>query len=136
TGVGPGQTEERTVTIANVGSADLVIAQAQFVPENTIDFEVVSGMPEPDTTLAPNDSFDIVVRYTPTGDFDVADVAHIFFDSNSGGVDGRQDLEIRGGVEGPRIEIEPVIVDFGALEKNAVEFRDVIVRNIGVGTLD
>ncbi|OIP36807.1 MAG: hypothetical protein AUK47_14680 [Deltaproteobacteria bacterium CG2_30_63_29] len=136
TSVALNTTTQETVIVSNVGSAVLRIDSVQYMPENTVDFTIVSGIPDAAVELQPSQTFEIVVEYSPTGDMEVADVAHLLFDSNSGGADNRLDVEIRGGVAGPRIEIEPAVVDFGALEKNAVETRTIIVHNIGEGVLE
>jgi len=138
-GVAPGTVAEQDVVISNVGSADLDISRIRFVPENTIDFTVVSQLPDPETvtTLAPEESITVTIEYAPDDDLDSVDRAHLLINSNDGsGVEGERDVLVEGNGAGPVLEVEPAIVDFGAVEKNVTETRTLIARNIGEGTLE
>ncbi len=132
----PNTESRQTAAVRNAGTARLTIESVLFSPGNTTDFSVISGLPTSPRSLLPGESFEIEIAYVPTGDHNVRDVSHLLFDSDSGGTMGRMSIEIIGMVAGPRIEVEPAIVDFGAVDSGQTEQRNVYVRNVGEETLE
>jgi len=57
-----GSSTQRTITVSNVGAAPLDIGEVRLVGA---DFSIASGNPSGET-IAPDESHDVVVRYSPT----------------------------------------------------------------------
>ena len=130
-GAKPGVFTTATTTVSNVGMAPLTISQVSFVPQNTTDFSIVGALPATPTVLQPGEQFLIEVGYEPKGDIDAEDLALLIFNSDTGGSAMTTEVEVRGVVAGPRIDITPYVVDFGAIEKNQTELRQVVISNVG-----
>ncbi|MDX9722879.1 MAG: choice-of-anchor D domain-containing protein [Myxococcota bacterium] len=134
--VRPNTSTQLEATVSNVGTAPLSIKKITFAAGNTTDFTILSQLPATPLSLAPDESFPILLGYTPTGDVNLVDVSHLLFDSNSGATDHRLDVEIKGTISSPRIEIAPASLDFGAAETGEIVKRSLSIENIGEEPLE
>lgn len=126
-----GSTEEDLLTITNVGSANLNVSNLQLVGANTFGFTQL-GSP----TLAPGESQEIYVTYTPTTD-DAQDSAALVVSSNDPN-SPLVEVPLNGsvGMGMPILQISPSSLDFGTQSVGSSTTDSLILESVGTAPVD
>ena len=137
-----GDTVTAVVTARNDGQADAVIDSLTIAPNPldgddeiqivTIDGADYDGLGE--LVLGPDESAEIVLSYSPADNAD--DLETLVARSNDPELP-IQSVRLAGRAASPRLEVFPILVDFGAAAPGFTTVdKDVVIRNAGTDTLD
>jgi len=118
----------KTITISNMGSADLKITALSFtgVDSSLFTFSPANTLP---ITVTPSNSTTVTVRFTPTTT--KSDSAMLRIVHNATGSPSLVQLVGSGVVIAPVILIEPASLDFGDVDIDTFLTKKIKIKNIG-----
>lgn len=126
--IDPADVGTATVTLKNVGDGDLFLRGFSLVGGTS---EVTwSAIPTPD--LAPGDSVDTVLTWTPTSGHALSDTLRVESDDPD---EQYVDVPLSGALPEPDIVVTPTTYDFGDLAVGMFASTTFTVENIGAGPL-
>jgi hypothetical protein len=114
------------LTVTNSGTGDLHVASMATAAPFSLDFDKCSA-----TTVAPGNSCDVFVRFTPTQAGPAAGSLSIVDDAPG----SPQKVPLSGNGTAPAISITPNPVAFGDVPTGGVGKQSVIIRNTGTADL-
>lgn len=125
-----GMLTTKTLTVANVGSADLKVTDVSLAEGSSSDF----SLPPPalPLTVPPGDSVDLQVAYQPTGlglDAGMLEIRSNDFD------EALVSVPLSGRSIAPEIEVTPLNLNFGSVPVNRSTTALLTISNVGTGDL-
>ncbi len=126
-GVAVSQNADDTVTIRNLGDADLLLETLSLTGVDTSEFSILAPDPS-DSTVAPGDSTEAVVRFSPSSAG--AKFATLVIPS-----DDSDEATVSVSLTGVGLvsikEVSRDSIDFGDVPKDSLKVDSVFVRNVG-----
>lgn len=120
--VAGGDSQQRTITVENVGNRDIDLTGAELTGTDSDVFEIVGGG---DATLGPNETHDIVVAFEPTVSGSRTANLRVISDEST------VTVALRGTGEAPQIRLDRDAIEFSTVGLGNQEDATVEIRNSG-----
>lgn len=134
-----GKTLDLDVVVRNDGSDSITIEKAYLSNDGSKDFTIQGVVLEEDgdelpIDLSPGGSFGLVVRYAPKDGGD--DSSQLIIEGTSKGITTPWRFDVLGAELGPKLDVSPIIINFGSVPMDSAEKRIVTITNVGNSDLE